>query len=118
NGAPRLMSIGAARLTEALSMWAGVMGHLRAKILIREVCRFLGAVLKSSEDLQSNPGSAGALSWELRAAMGLAQLLAQQGRPDDARRILASVYDGFTEGFETADLRSAREIPSALRGGA
>jgi predicted ATPase len=59
----------------------------------------------------------GALFWELRAAMGLAHLRVKQGRPDDARRTLAPVYDRFTEGFETSDLRAAREILRALPAG-
>ena len=56
----------------------------------------------------------GALFWELRAAMGLAGLRVRQGRPKDAREVLAPVHARFTEGFETADLRSARELLSGL----
>ena len=56
----------------------------------------------------------GALFWELRSAMSLARLRVKQDRPNDARQILAPVYDRFTEGFETADLRSARSILDSL----
>lgn len=56
----------------------------------------------------------GALSWELRTAFSLACLKVRQGRQDDARQILAPVYHRFTEGFETADLRSARTMLEAL----
>ena len=56
----------------------------------------------------------GALFWELRAAMSLAQLRVRQSRQDDARKILAPVYDRFTEGFEAADLRSARAMLEIL----
>ena len=52
----------------------------------------------------------GALFWESRAAISLARLRVRQGRQDDARQVLAPVYDRFTEGFETADLRAARAI--------
>jgi hypothetical protein len=52
----------------------------------------------------------GALSWELRAAIGIARLPYRSNRSVEARQILASTYDRFTEGFETADLRSAREL--------
>ena len=52
----------------------------------------------------------GALFWELRSALSLARLRVRQGRPDDARPILAPVYDRFTEGFETADMRAARAM--------
>jgi predicted ATPase len=52
----------------------------------------------------------GALFWELRAAISLARLRMRQDRPDDARQFLAPVYDRFTEGFETADLRAAKAL--------
>jgi predicted ATPase len=57
----------------------------------------------------------GALFWELRAAISLARLRVRQDRQDDARQVLAPVYDRFTEGFETADLRCARAILEKLR---
>jgi predicted ATPase/DNA-binding winged helix-turn-helix (wHTH) protein len=50
----------------------------------------------------------GALSWELRAAMSLAGLLSDQGRSADAKTLLQPVYDRFTEGFATADLKKAK----------
>jgi predicted ATPase/DNA-binding winged helix-turn-helix (wHTH) protein len=52
----------------------------------------------------------GALSWELRAATSLARLWHQQDRTADARGFLAPVYDRFTEGFETADLKAAKAL--------
>jgi hypothetical protein len=52
----------------------------------------------------------GALSWELRAATSLARLWHQQDRGADARAFLAAVYERFTEGFETADLKAAKAL--------
>jgi predicted ATPase len=52
----------------------------------------------------------GALSWELRAATSLARLWQQQDRAADARGFLAPVYDRFTEGFDTADLKAAKAL--------
>jgi hypothetical protein len=52
----------------------------------------------------------GALFWQLRAAMSLARARVIQGRNEDARHVLAPIYSRFTEGFETADLRSARAL--------
>jgi predicted ATPase len=49
-----------------------------------------------------------AKSCELRAAMSLARLWRDQGRPLEACDCLAPVYGWFTEGFETRDLRSER----------
>src|SRR5215472_11219658 len=57
----------------------------------------------------------GALFWELRVALSLARLLGGQGRSAGAMGILQPVYDRFTEGFETADLISARALLDALR---
>jgi len=56
----------------------------------------------------------GALALELRAALSLARLRVAEGRGDEARRILAPIYDRFTEGFGTADLRAARGMLEAL----
>ena len=49
-----------------------------------------------------------AKSLELRAATSLARLLAKQGRRDEARAMLAEIYNWFTEGFDTADLKDAK----------
>ncbi|WP_027578748.1 adenylate/guanylate cyclase domain-containing protein [Bradyrhizobium sp. Ai1a-2] len=56
-----------------------------------------------------------AKSWELRAAMSLAGLLAEQGNRQAARDVLAPVYDWFTEGFDTRDLRNASALLGELR---
>jgi predicted ATPase/DNA-binding winged helix-turn-helix (wHTH) protein len=57
----------------------------------------------------------GALFWELRSALSLAQLRLMQKRPDQAQRILASAYEQFTEGFGTADLSAAKALLESLR---
>jgi predicted ATPase len=49
-----------------------------------------------------------AKSWELRATTSLARLLNEQGRRDEARTMLADIYNWFTEGFDTADLKDAK----------
>ena len=56
-----------------------------------------------------------ALAWELRSTMALARMLSEDGQRDQARHTLALVYDRFTEGFETADLRLARALLEDLR---
>ena len=55
-----------------------------------------------------------AKSLELRAATSLARLLRDQGKRDEARALLAPVYDWFTEGFDTADLRDAKALLDEL----
>jgi hypothetical protein len=51
-----------------------------------------------------------AKSWELRATTSLARLWQQQGRKDKARRMLAEIYNWFTEGFDTKDLQEANAL--------
>ena len=53
--------------------------------------------------------------WELRAAMSLARLRRDQGRKADARDLLAPVYDWFTEGFESIDLKETKALLGELR---
>jgi predicted ATPase len=94
-----------------------------------ELLRIKGEVLLQQAADQSAPAAEdgfnqaaqiareqGALFWELRAALSLARLRVSQGRRHEARAPLASVYDRFTEGFATADMRAARtlleELPS------
>jgi predicted ATPase len=53
---------------------------------------------------------------ELRAAMSLSRLWQQQGKPDEARQLLAPIYGWFTEGFDTADLQEAKALLETLGG--
>ncbi len=57
-----------------------------------------------------------AKSLELRAVMSLARLWQQQGKKEEARRMLAEIYGWFTEGFDTADLKEAKALLEELRG--
>jgi hypothetical protein len=56
----------------------------------------------------------GALSWELRTATSLARLRRDQNRSAEAIALLAPIYDRFTEGFETADLKAAKALIDSL----
>jgi predicted ATPase len=51
-----------------------------------------------------------AKSLELRAVMSLSRLWQQQGKREEARQMLAGVYDWFTEGFDTPDLQEAKAL--------
>jgi hypothetical protein len=55
-----------------------------------------------------------AKSWELRAAMSMARLWRDQGKPQQARELLAPVYGWFTEGFDTRDLKEAKALLEEL----
>ena len=55
-----------------------------------------------------------AKSWELRAAVSMARLWRSQGKPQQARQLLAPVYGWFTEGFDTRDLKEAKALLEEL----
>ncbi|MEN8162137.1 MAG: hypothetical protein ABFS41_18855 [Myxococcota bacterium] len=55
-----------------------------------------------------------ARSYELRTATSLARLWRDQGKLAEARNVLASVYDWFTEGFDTQDLKDAKALLEEL----
>jgi predicted ATPase len=55
-----------------------------------------------------------AKSWELRATTSLARLWQEQGRQEEARKVLAEVYGWFTEGLDTADLSEAKALIEEL----
>jgi class 3 adenylate cyclase len=55
-----------------------------------------------------------AKGWELRAATSLARLLRKQGRIAQARDVLAPVYNWYTEGFDTTDLKDAKALLDEL----
>jgi predicted ATPase len=56
-----------------------------------------------------------ARSGELRATTSLVRLLAKRGRRDEARAMLAEIYNWFTEGFDTADLKDAKALLEEVR---
>ena len=55
-----------------------------------------------------------AKSWELRAAMSMARLWRDRGKPQQARELLAPLYGWFTEGFDTLDLKEAKALLEEL----
>jgi predicted ATPase len=56
----------------------------------------------------------GARLFELRATVSLAHLLKRQGEADKARQMLADIYNWFTEGFDTTDLKDAQALLEEL----
>jgi tetratricopeptide (TPR) repeat protein len=56
----------------------------------------------------------GAKAYELRATMSVARLLDQQWRRNEARAMLAEIYNWFTEGFDTVDLKEAKALLDEL----
>jgi hypothetical protein len=107
-----------------LSLYAGsqIQGHLGVQELHR---------LKGEAILRRDPSAAAqaeacfrkaieiargqSVKWaELRSTVSLARLLRNTNRRDEARAMLAEIYNWFTEGFDTADLREAKELLEQL----
>jgi serine/threonine protein kinase/tetratricopeptide (TPR) repeat protein len=55
-----------------------------------------------------------AKGWELRVTTSLCRLWLQMGRTEQAREMLSQIYNWFTEGFETRDLKEARALLEEL----
>ena len=96
-----------------------------AEINLSELLRIKSQILAAQHDREAAMNcltealavarAQSALAWELRSTMALARMLFEDGQRDRARHTLALVYDRFTEGFETADLRLARTLLEDLR---
>jgi predicted ATPase len=68
----------------------------------------------SLREALSYAGRQQAKSFELRAATALARMMNSTGRQQEARAVLAPIYDWFTEGHNTADLVGARTLLSEI----
>jgi DNA-binding SARP family transcriptional activator len=107
-------------LTEGLKLveeggehhWEAELYRKRAKLqlLCGEGDQVEASLLKAIEVAHSQE----ARSWELRAAIDLANLWKEQGRADEARKHLSDIYSWFTEGFDTPDLKKARLLLESL----
>jgi predicted ATPase len=93
--------------------WLPEQNRLRAELLLREPSAAAEAevVLRTALETARNQKSK---SLELRVAVSLARLLQKQGRSGQGRDLLARCYGWFTEGFDTADLREAKELLETL----
>jgi predicted ATPase/DNA-binding winged helix-turn-helix (wHTH) protein len=88
---------------------------LRAKALSPEISGQPGAAERLMRRSCEIAREQGALSWELRAATSLAQLLKSEDRKGEAIEVLEPAYRQFTEGFGTMDLVTARQVLVELR---
>ena len=90
-----------------------------------ELLRIKSQILSARDDRKSSMSfltdaiaaarAQSALAWELKSTMLLARMLSEDGQRDRAKHILALIYDRFTEGFETADLKLARALLQDLQ---
>jgi adenylate cyclase len=83
-------------------------------LLLRDPSR-LAEAEESFRTAIENAQRHAAKSWELRATTSLSRLLARQGRRGEARARLSEIYNWFTEGFDTADLKDAKSLLDELQ---
>ena len=106
--------IGAAVIAEQSGerWWDAEICRLRGLVALSggEVWESEAWLLKSLQTAQRQR----AKSLELRAATSLARLWRSQGKPQQARELLAPVYGWFTEGFDTRDLEEAKALLEQL----
>jgi len=90
--------------------WEAEISRLRGELLLKLNPCGLDEAQISFERAIEIARKQGAKSLELRATMSLARLLANQGRREEARTMLAEIYNWFTEGFDTTDLKDAKAL--------
>ncbi|MBV8358654.1 MAG: hypothetical protein JO189_12050, partial [Deltaproteobacteria bacterium] len=90
------------------------MRRLRGELLLIEGNGTVAGAVRYFHDAIEVAQHQSAKLWELRATTSLARLLIKQGRRDKARSMLAEIYDWFTEGFDTADLKDAKALLDEL----
>ena len=94
--------------------FAAETNRIRGEILLK---RDLGDTAPAEEAYRTAIAIAQqqkAQSFELRAAVSLARLWRDQGKPRQARELLAPVYGWFTEGLDTPDLKEAQALLDEL----
>lgn len=95
-------------------VWEAELHRLKGEFLLdqskdnqssAELC--FNNALKIAQELQAK-------SLELRAAMSMSRLWLSQGKKEDTRSLLSEIYRWFTEGFDTVDLKHAKELLNEL----
>jgi predicted ATPase len=90
------------------------LNRLTGELLLKRHPPDAEAAEASFEAALLSARSSQARSFELRAATSLARLWERQGKPEEARLLLAPIYGWFTEGFETTDLKEAKSMLEQL----
>ena len=116
---------GLGALTEALAttnqnairFYEPEMHRLKGELLLMEDSSNSGEAQRCFQSALELHGVKVPNAAELRAATSLARLLDKQGRRDEACAMLADIYNWFTEGFDTADLKEAKGLLEQLSAG-
>jgi predicted ATPase len=88
--------------------------RLKGELLLQQSAAQQGEAEDSLQQALEIARRQQARSWELRAAMSLSRLWQHQRKCAEAHALLAPVYGGFTEGFDTADLQDAKALLEEL----
>ena len=91
-----------------------VMQHLRGRLLLKLGAADEAEAEKCFRNAIAIAQRALAKGLELPPTSSLARLLAKQGKREEARAMLEDIYNWFTEGFDTADLRDAKALLDEL----
>ncbi len=94
--------------------WESEIHRLRGEFLLSRPAQDMVVAEKCFNRSIAVAQRQSAKSLELRAAMSLARLWRDQNRGAEARDLLAPVYDWFTEGFDTPDLKDAKALLDEL----
>ena len=90
------------------------LARIKGELMLRDTQQASSAGACFSEALEV-AGQQGARFWELRSAISLARLWMGQGRNREAGAVLRKVYGSFSEGFDSAGMRTARRLIDQLR---
>lgn len=101
------------RVTDSGELWQGPDVSC-ARATVSRIGGDLESERSALQDALARARAMKSLAWELRATTGLADLLARQGQSVQAQSLLAPVIGGFTEGFDTADLKRAQAVLGRL----
>jgi class 3 adenylate cyclase/predicted ATPase len=113
---------GLSALAEALAIahktgerfYEAELHRIKGELLLRQVLGDEEAAEGCFQKALEVTRSQEARSLELRAVMSLSRLWQKQGKKEEARQMLAEIYDWFTEGFDTADLKEAKALLQEL----
>jgi tetratricopeptide (TPR) repeat protein len=94
--------------------WEAELQRLHGDILLKVRPDAVKDAERSYRDAIAIAQRQQARSLELRATISLARLLQSLGRNNEARKHLAGIFDWFTEGFDTADLKEATTLREIL----
>jgi adenylate cyclase len=100
--------------TTGVRWWEAELYRLKGALLLQlpspDVCQAQGCFRQALAVARRQQAKA----LELRAALSLSRLWQCQGKREEARQLLASIYGWFTEGFDTADLQEAKALVEEL----